>query len=191
MNPRALTASVALGAAGIAALYSAGARARAARASGPSVGRGWTKESDVTLNAGLESMLDAVRAELPPFAAWDLLVTSGVRSAAEQASAMKWRLDNGSTPEQVINLYADKTTSRAVVDLIVAGDMASAAAYLDAHPLSDHQRGGSVDVSFTRYGSGASIPKADREAHASEVRAAAGRAGYPVVKETSVVHIGK
>lgn len=171
------------------AAYGYGAYRRRA-ASAASAGRGWASEPDVTLSSWAEMALDAVRAELPAGAEWDLLVTSGTRSAAEQAAAMKWRIDRHGV-EATASLYGDKETALAVCKLIAAGDMSGAAALLERSPLSAHQKEKAADISYTRYGSGAEIPADKREARRTEIVRAAGRAAIPVAeKEKDVIHLG-
>lgn len=154
------------------------------------VGRGWVAEPDVTLSDWAIMALDATRMELPTGAEWDLLVTSGTRTAAEQAAAMKWRIDRHGV-EATVALYGDKTTARKVCELIAAGDMAGAAVVLEAKPLSAHQKEKAADISYTRYGSGAEIPEDKREARRTEIGAAAGRAGISFnTSEKDVIHLG-
>ena len=172
------------------AAYGYGAYRRRAASATASTGRGWVVEPDVVLSDWAIMALDATRMELPLGPEYDLLVTSGTRTATEQALAMQWRINRHGVANTV-SLYRDRATAQKVCDLIVAGDMAGAATVLEETPLSAHQYKQAVDISYTRYATGAEIPEDKRESRRTEIGSAAGRAGISFnTSEKDVIHLG-
>lgn len=94
---------------------------------------GWSKKSDsVLLDSNLEAYLDLLAAKLP----FDIIVTSGIRTARQQAAAMFKKVELG---EDLTDTYKDKQFAR---------DMQA------AYP--DIQQGESIVKDYFRRGGGSS-----------------------------------
>ena len=85
----------------------------------------WALKSDsIKMNANLNAFMDAL-SKLVPF---DLLVTSGIRSARGQASAMFTKIELG---EILTDTYRDQVFARAVMAAYPNLDLATVAVGVD------------------------------------------------------------
>ena len=102
---------------------------------------GWSLKSDnIKMNANLNGFMDAL-SKLVPF---DLIVTSGIRSARGQASAMFTKIELG---EILTNTYRDQVFARAVMAAYPDLDLATVAVEeYAARGGSSHLIGRGVDL---------------------------------------------
>lgn len=124
-----------------------GALVLVARRKGGSVGSSsWTvKSSSVVITDDARTFLDALAARL----SFPIVVTSGQRTAAQQASAMLAKLAKGDTLQDLLDLYADDSQVKALYALGTDATAwaATIQAYVDrGRPISDHLKAKAVDI---------------------------------------------
>lgn len=151
--------------AGLVALGLAGLVLVARRKGGAAAVSGWTtKSSAVVITSDARTFLDALAGRL----SFAIVVTSGQRTAAQQASAMLAKVAKGDTLQDLLDLYADDSQVRALWAL---GTDASAwastiQAYADrGRPISDHLKAKAVDIR-TRDLSSAQVQELQKAAQA-------------------------
>ncbi len=111
---------------------------------------GYRVLSNVVLNPYLESAIKQLADSL----SFDIVITSGVRTAARQAAAMNTKFVQAgggeSGRQELIDTYSDDSFAIGVADFLVNGDLAGATdfiqAYFDAGKGSSHGRGEGFDV---------------------------------------------
>ncbi len=140
----------------------------------------WEALDGVTVPSSLAAHLDDVAEGLGS----GFVVTSGYRSAEDQADAMLDLLASYGDPESAAAVYVDEATAYEVLSLLAAGDRDGAIAILDASPLSAHQTGRAADVSKWRQTSAGEGPPDE-----DELRAAVEAAGGELVVERHVYHL--
>lgn len=165
MSAAALRVGLAAGGllvAAVAALLVAWKRAAASVAGGEEGGEaetpevvmdGWTFKSGVRLPEGVETFMDAVAKD----AGFEVVITSGVRTAEEQAKAMQTKYDRykaalaaGETPaesDDLHKLYA----ADSIIDELLPNPYSAWAAIIQAHAdrgeyLSRHLKSGAIDL---------------------------------------------
>lgn len=145
-------------------------------------GVGWLTEPDVILTEWIADTADRLSAALASDGgpSLTLLITSGKRSAASQAAAMRSLITRqGYDMPKMQGLYRSSADLVArLYPLLAAGDLDAAAAILEEEPISSHQRGEAADV------------HRDSDAMAARVAAAGKAAGVRVLDEGHVLHIG-
>lgn len=126
---------------------------------------GWTKKSSsVVITSDARTFLDALAGRL----SFPIVVTSGQRSAAQQASAMLAKLAKGDTLQDLLDLYADDSQVQALYALGTdAGAWtATIQSYADrGRPISDHLKAKAVDIR-TRDLSSAQVQELQKAAQA-------------------------
>lgn len=105
---------------------------------------GVRQKSHVNLNTAMKGFLSALR----PAAGFDLVVTSGVRTPASQASAMLNKLQTGGSAA-VTGLYGQKDLAQEVVN--APRNQAAIQKVIEAQVargryISDHMRGDGIDL---------------------------------------------
>ena len=150
--------------------------------SGGGPGVGWLTEPDVILTEWITDTADRLSAALAADGgpALTLLITSGKRSALDQAEAIRWRIDHGDDQAALEKLYrAHAGVIREIYPLLASGDLEAAAEVLEREPISAHQRGEAAD-----------LHRSDDAAEVARIKAAGAKAGIRVLDEGNVLHLG-
>lgn len=131
-----------------------------------------------TLNDTMKSYAEAVASKL----GFPVVVTSGVRSAYEQALALQGKISAGSTDSDLYKLYADDDIVRDI--LRYKGNVAGMASVLTSYMargryMSRHMRGDALDLRVTGLSS----------SEIAQLAAAAKATGGQVIIENNPPHI--
>ena len=135
----------------------------------------WSALTGVSVPADLARGLD----RLADAYGGGFVVTSGYRSAQDQAEAMAWSRGL----DYLLGLYADDATAEGAWDAYQAGGLDGAAEYLEQHPLSAHQGGDAADLSYWRTAPDGSTLDVDRMVNA------AASIGASTVRESDHLHV--
>ena len=109
----------------------------------------YTVKSGARMNPHLSQAAEKIAALLP----FDIVITSGVRDAREQAQAMFTKIIGG---DNLIAVYADDSFAQGVMDAYPDLDEATqfVQSYFDVGKGSNHGRGDALDVRTTGGSSG-------------------------------------